>query len=183
MANMRGGEGFSEKLAAIAEAVGDGAKLRVGFLENAKYPDGTPVAMVAAIQDFGAPRAKIPPRPFFRNMIADKQHEWPGAVAGLLRTNGFDTQAALDQAGFAIGGQLQESIIQTNSPPLSPTTLMLRKMKSQDQSLVVTGKTVGEARARVDAGESVAGVPTKPLIDWPQGGHMLNSVGHEIKPL
>lgn len=180
MATMRGGEGFSEKLAAIAEAIGDGAKLRVGFLENAKYPNGTPVAMVAAIQDFGAPRAGIPPRPFFRNMIAAKQAEWPGAIAELLKDNDYNTQVTLDQAGYGIEGQLRESIIDTNQPPLSPVTLMLRKMKSQDQTLVVTRGTVAIARARVEAGESTAGVSTKTLIET---SHMINSTGHEVKPL
>ena len=31
------------------------SKLEVGFFESAKYPDGTPVAYVAAIQEFGNP--------------------------------------------------------------------------------------------------------------------------------
>jgi hypothetical protein len=34
-----------------------------------------------AVQEFGAPSRNIPPRPFFRNMIARKRNEWPTAVA------------------------------------------------------------------------------------------------------
>jgi hypothetical protein len=79
--------------------------------------------MIAAIQEFGAPKAGIPPRPFFRNMIADKQGEWPSAIAGLLKDNDYDAARALDIAGFAIAGQLKQSIIDTNAPPLSPVTI------------------------------------------------------------
>lgn len=154
------------------------ATLRVGFLEKAKYPDGTPVAMVAAIQEYGAPRAKIPPRPFFRNMIAEKKGEWPAAIAGVLMQGQLDAKVAFGRIGAAIAGQLRESITKTNQPPLSPVTLMLRKMRGDNPDLVVTGKTVGEAAARVAAGESSSGVSTKPLI-W--SSHLINSVDFEVK--
>jgi hypothetical protein len=79
--------------------------------------------------------------------------------------------------GEGIKGQLQQSIADTDAPALSQITLMLRKMRSEDQSLVVTGKTVGEAARRVAEGESTAGVSTKPLDDT---GHMKASVDYEV---
>ena len=109
-------EEFRDK---IARAIGKAGTLRVGFLEGAKhYPDGTSVAAVAAVLDFGAPRAGIPPRPFFRNMIAAKKSEWPDAIAKLLVANDYDADKTLRQAGAAIVGQLQQSIRDTNAPPL-----------------------------------------------------------------
>lgn len=124
MVSFTGGDKFAAELRRIAESVGRGGVLSVGFLENATYPKtGMPVATIAAIQDFGAPAANIPPRPFFRNMIANKQGEWPSAIADLLRDNGMNVQQALDLAGFAIAGQLRQSIIDTNEPPLSPYTI------------------------------------------------------------
>ena len=123
MAELRGGRELQRKLRDLAQQVAIPAKLRVGFLANAKYPDGKPVAMIAAIQDFGAPGVGIPPRPFFRNMIAAKQREWPKAIAGLLRANDMDAAKALDFAGAAIAGQLRQSIIDTNAPPLKPATI------------------------------------------------------------
>jgi hypothetical protein len=134
--------------------------------------------MIAAIQEFGAPRAGIPPRPFFRNMIAAKSPEWGLATGALLVANDYDADKTLRQVGEAVAGQLRESIINTNSPALSPVTLMLRKMQGEDSSLIVTGKTVGIARQRVDSGESSSGVSTKPLV-WT--GHLLNSIDYEIK--
>lgn len=121
MATISGGARLERALASIARRLDRRVTLRVGFLENARYPDGTPVAMIAAIHNYGAPRAGIPPRPFFSNMIRDHQGEWPGAIAGLLRT--MDPADALDVAGQAIAGQLRQSIIDTNDPPLAPSTV------------------------------------------------------------
>ncbi len=139
MAQFRGGEKFEKALAHISEMLGKGAVARVGFLENATYPNGTPVAMIALIQDMGAPGAGIPPRPFFRNMIAAKQGEWPSAIAGLLRANDYDTKKALDIAGAAIAGQLKQSIIDTNSPPLAPSTV---KRKGFAKPLIETSHMI-----------------------------------------
>jgi len=133
--------------------------------------------MVAAIQNFGAPAAHIPPRPFFTNMVKDKSPEWPKAVGDLLKDNDYDANATLNQAGAGIKGQLQQAIVDTYAPALSPVTVMLRGMKSQDPTLVVTGKTVGEARARVKAGLTNYGASTKPLIEH---GDMLNAVDFEV---
>jgi hypothetical protein len=165
-------------LAEIAKNVSKASEVDVGFLEGSTYADGTNTAMVAAIQEFGAPGAGIPPRPFFRTMIEAKSPEWPDAVGNLLVTNGYDAAKTLGQTGAAIQGQLQQSIIDTFDPPLSPVTLMLRKMRAEDPGLVVTGKTVGEAARRVAAGESTEGVSTKPLVD---SGHLLASVSYEVK--
>lgn len=178
MVAIKGGDKLAAALAKISKNASKAATLSVGFLEGATYPDGTSVAMVAAIQEFGAPKAKIPPRPFFRNMISDKSPSWPKAVGDLLKANDYDAERTLGQAGEGIKGQLQESIINTNSPALSPITVMLRGMKSNDQSLVVTGKTVGEAAARVAAGKTNYGASTKVLDET---GHMLNSVDYSVK--
>lgn len=172
-----GGGKLEARLREIAAKLGKAATLRVGFLEGAIYPDGTSVPMVAAIQEFGAPSAGIPPRPFFRTMVAEKSGRWGDVVALNLKANDFDAKRALALVGDGIKGQLQQSIVDTMGPPLSPITLMLRKMRSEDQGLIVSGKTVGEAAARVAAGESTAGVSTKPLVD---SGHLRNSADYEV---
>ncbi|MDB5777606.1 MAG: hypothetical protein JWP38_3739 [Herbaspirillum sp.] len=175
--SLSGGDKLKTALAELSKKINKAAAVKVGFLEGARYPDGTPVAMVAAIQNFGAPGVGIPPRPFFSDMIKEKNPEWAPSIGKLLVANDYDAAKALDLMGERIGEDLQQAIIDTDAPALSKTTLMLRKMRSQDQSLVVSGATVGEAAARVAAGESVGGVSTKVLDD---SGHMLNSVGHEV---
>lgn len=128
--------GLSRALADISRKLGSASTLSVGFLENATYPDGTPVAMVAAIQDFGAPSRGIPPRPFFRNMVAEKSPEWPKAVGDLLMATNYDVQKTLTMTGEAIAGQLRQSIVDTNEPPLAPATIA---RKGHATPLVDTG--------------------------------------------
>ncbi len=160
----------------VRKKISNAATLRVGFFEDATYPDGTSVAMVAALQEFGS--GPIPARSYFRTMIAEKQDSWANQIIGRLKANKWDAKKTLDElAEFVIKPQLQASIISINSPPLSPITLMLRKMKKDDPSLVVTGSVVGEAAQRVAAGELPTGVSTKPLIET---SHMLNSVASEV---
>lgn len=137
MATVTGGEKAAAAIADLIKRLGSKRSLRVGFLENAKYPDGTPVAMVAAIQDFGAPGVGIPPRPFFRNMVRDKSPEWPKAVENLLKANNYDVEKTLRLTGEAIKGQLQQSIIDTNAPPLKPATV---KRKGHSKPLVDTAQ-------------------------------------------
>lgn len=175
MVTIRGGDGLERHLKELSAKVTKAATVRVGFLEGATYPDGTPVAMVAAIQNFGA--GKIPPRPFFSSMVKEKGPKWGDALAKILMANDFDSAKALEMMGEGIRGQLRQSIVDTLAPPLSQITLMLRKMKSEDQGLVVTGATVGEAARRLDAGETPGGVSTKPLID---SGFLLSRVDYEV---
>lgn len=123
MATTRGGDKLKTYLKGLARKLADPGTLRVGFLEGATYPNGTPVAMIAAIQDYGSPINNIPPRPFFRNMIAAKSKEWPKAMAGVFKSTNYDAAKTLAITGEAIAGQLRQSIIDTNAPPLSPATI------------------------------------------------------------
>jgi hypothetical protein len=187
-----GGDKLQAYLAKIAGNVGattGGPTVRVGFLSGKTYPDGTPVAYIAAIQEFGATiqrqagsvtiyrkksasgkflrggqfvkKAKanftsthahgsytitIPPRPFFRRMIAAKSHEWPAGIATQLKAKDYDGPAALDVVGAAIAGQLVESIKTLTDPPLAASTIRRKKF-------------------------------AKPLIDT---GDMWRAVGHEV---
>jgi hypothetical protein len=133
MAEIRGGKLFEQKLNDIAARASSAETVKIGFLARSTYPDGTPVALVAAIQNWGAPKAGIPPRPFFSNMIAEKSPEWPKAIADLLVANGYDAALTLAQAGEAVSGQLKQAIVDTNEPPLAPATI---KRKGFDKPLI-----------------------------------------------
>lgn len=176
MASITGGGKLAGAIARIASRATTATSVDIGFLEDATYPDGTRVAMVAAIHEYGAPRAGIPPRSFFRTMIAKKSPEWPRAISDLLAANDFNAARTLDQTGSAIAGQLQQSIVETNDPPLSPVTLMVRKIIGPNGK--ATFDDVLEARRRIDAGEQPSGVSTKPLV-WT--GNLLNSVSYRVR--
>jgi len=164
-----------EKYLADALASAESAKqLSVGFMSGATYPDGTKVAYVAAINNYGAPRRSIPPRPFFSGMVEQKSPGWGDRLGKALVYTDFNGKRSLELIGAEIAGDLQESIIE-NDIELSPITVMLRGMRSQ--GVEVTGKTVGEAAKRVANGDENYGASTKPLVDT---GHMLNSVQYDV---
>lgn len=136
MATISGGDKLAAELAKLASQVSKAATVRVGFLENATYPGGKSVAMIAAIQEFGSPSRGIPPRPFFRSMVAAKSAQWPAAIGALLVANGYDASKALKLTGEAIKGQLAQSIRDTNAPPLAASTI---KRKGHSKPLIDTG--------------------------------------------
>ncbi|MDR7940160.1 hypothetical protein RIU82_09415 [Enterobacter soli] len=123
MTTFSGGAALEAKLAELAEKLGDGKTLRVGFLEGATYPDGQSVPMVAAANEYGDPAMNRPPRPFFRNMIAEKSPEWPQDIAKIAEATGYDTEKMLGLMGENIKSQLQGSIRGLMEPALSPVTI------------------------------------------------------------
>ena len=144
---IKGGEKLKAALDKIAQSVTKPATLQVGFLEGATYPDGKSVAMVAAIQNFGAPARGIPPRPFFSNMVKDKSPEWPEALGKVLVAKSYDATAALELIGQGIKGQLQQSVVDTNSPPLSPRTIA---RKGSSKPLIEHGVMLNAVDYKVD---------------------------------
>lgn len=172
-----GGAKLQAYLKEIATKADRSAVVKVGFPNSADgggatYPGGQTVAMVAALQEYGAPRASIPPRPFFRTMIKKNKGHWGTDVGAALKHHDYDAVAALTDIGVEIEDELRDSITEMNAPPLSPITLMLRKIFGNHPD-EIRGADVGDAAARVERGESYAGVSTKPLV-WT--GHMQNSI-------
>lgn len=168
----KGGDRLQKRLAEITVRAKKAAALNVGFLSSAKYPDGTFVATIAAYQEFGAPAAGIPPRPFFRPMIEAKKDKWPAALGAALKAADYDSEKALGQAGAGIQGQLQKSITDTNSPPDSPVTDLLK------QRFPMGGQTFDDVmQAREDVAKGVTAPASKPLVHT---GVMLRSVNFEV---
>lgn len=145
--SLLGGDKLNSVLAGIEEKLGRGVELKVGFLEGATYPDGTPVAMVAAIQNFGAPKAGIPARPFFSNMVAEKSPEWGEKLAAILERANYDGKLALNRLGYGIASDLQMAIIETNEPALSENTVL---EKGFSKPLISTGQMINSVQYSVD---------------------------------
>lgn len=150
MAGLSGGDKLKAALAELARRIDRAGTLRVGFLEGATYEDGTPVAMIAAIQNFGAPAQGIPPRPFFSNMIREKSPRWAEQLAELLKRNHNDVDVALEQMGAGIKGQLQQSIVDTNAPPLKPATI---RRKGFAKPLIETSNMINSVDYEVSGTE------------------------------
>jgi hypothetical protein len=147
MATIKGGSKLDSALTEIAAKISRPATLKVGFLSGASYPDGTSVALVAAVQEFGAPSRGIPSRPFFRNMIAAKSPGWPAAVAVNLKAKNYDVDATLRIVGTGIKEQLQDSIRTFEGAPLAPATVAA---KGFDKALIDTGTMLNSVDFTVD---------------------------------
>lgn len=116
-----GGDKFDKILSEIADQIGNGGLLKVGFFENATYPDGTHVAQVAFWAEYGTTREPI--RAFFRQMIAAKSPEWGADLAKILQANGNDLPAALELMGEHIKDQLVQSIVEFSDPANAESTV------------------------------------------------------------
>lgn len=164
-----------EKLKKLLADLKNAKVSKVGWFESAKYEDGTPVAYVASIQEFGAPSQSIPSRSFMRTTILEKQQEWRRIVqveTKLLFKNNSSPVQILEIIGLIAVGDIRKKISQILTPPLSMTTILLRKLKKEGGQ--VTGAAVGDAfntanfvgpRAKKDKSANIAGVSTKPLVD------------------
>lgn len=155
----------------------EGQQAKIGWPSGKEYPDGTSVAYVAAIQNFGVPEKSIPPRPMLKPTVAENQDRWAGVMKHLTRqvANGeLDAVDALDGMGRVAAMDLQATIAQINEPALSPITVLLRKWRKEGRT--ITGKTVGEAAAAIAEGEE-PGTDSKPLNDT---GYLIASVTHGV---
>ena len=132
---MRGGDKFRQRLTELAKQAAT-AKVRVGIIEQANYEgsDGESVAQVAFWNEYGT--ATIPPRPFFRNTIAQHKDEWPKQAAALMEANGGDVRQTLELMGEGVKGQIVETIQNFHTPPNAASTV---KKKGFDKPLIDTG--------------------------------------------
>lgn len=68
------GDGAAKLKAALAKL--DGCTAQVGWFASAKYKNGTHVAYIAAIHEYGYKPKNIAPRMGLRTMIPEKQQSW-----------------------------------------------------------------------------------------------------------
>lgn len=150
----------AERLRVLLEGISDKVG-KVGVFETSKYEDGTPVAYVAVIQEYGSAAQGIPPRPFMRTTIAEKTPEWQEIArrsAAAMLKGAMTGEQALELIGLKAAGDIRNTISKLTTPELKPTTVAAR------------------LRARVD--KQTVGLLTKPLVDT---GTLLNSVTNTVE--
>ena len=126
-----------KKLQRLLREAGKGgvSGVKVGFFSTAKYEDGTPVAAVAAWNEFGT--ETIPERPFFRNALAESERS-----VGRILQAGLDTKKMVvgeqlaGRVGAHVQGKIQDGITALKEPPNSPSTI---RAKQSSNPLVDTG--------------------------------------------
>ena len=127
-------------------------QLKVGFIDGATYPDGTPVAMVAAGNEYGDPANNQPPRQFFRNAISEHESEWSDSISRGIQ-QGIPIESVLAVVGEAAVGDVVQSIATLMEPPLSPATIAARKSRGNESTKPLVDKKVMIRDVHYEVGE------------------------------
>lgn len=141
-ATLHGGKQLSLAVAAAQRAAAN-QELRVGFFATAKYPDGTPVAYVAAIHEFGADNAGrnhevvIPERPYFRDALETVVPQVTDHVRRRLDARTLDVGPLMDEIGLMVAEEVQDSITRLRQPENAESTIL---RKGSSNPLVDTGQ-------------------------------------------
>lgn len=186
---LSGGDKLQAYLDGILARVSSAQAVRVGFLEDSTYSDGTSVPMVAAVQEFGG-SMNIPERTQDLNF---KQNERTGQVG-----NRF---VKADKANFAQMVTIPAHTVTVPPRPFFRTMLeqdapgwgeaVAKTLKASDYDAAATLGKMGEL-IKGELQESIRTLTSpalaastirekgfeKPLID---SGHMLQSVDFEVK--
>ena len=118
------------------EAMKGGVKnVKVGFFSTAKYPDRTPVAAVAAWNEFGT--NSIPERPFFRSALEEAKPKVIQTLKTAIDPKKMTVGPQLaGRIGAQVAGEVQKSITRWRTPPNAPRTIA---KKGSSNPLVDTG--------------------------------------------
>lgn len=112
-------------------------EVQVGWQPSAVYEDGTPVAGVAAVQEFrdGGSRS------FMRRTAGEKRTAWRdefGKLATRVTDGKMTSQQLGDLIGGAVAGDIRRTISNIKSPELKKATLAARRKRgnSSEKPLV-----------------------------------------------
>jgi len=94
--------------------------VKVGLPQGSNdYPDGTSVIMVGAVHEFGSSR--VPERSFLRSTVIEKKRDYKALFRKLtfkIIKGDMDTKTALGLIGLTVQTDVQDKIIDIDSPPL-----------------------------------------------------------------
>lgn len=105
----------------------NGMHVKVGVLDNSKYPDGTSVATVAFKNEYGY--KNIPSRPFFRQTIKEKREEWSNLAINGIRA-GYSIDKVMGLVGTQMEGDIKMSIMSWTTPRNSDYTIAIKKFNA-----------------------------------------------------
>lgn len=103
-----------------------------GWFSSSVYPNGTPVAYVATIHEFGYPEGSIPARPFVR--VAQEEY---GKGWGVLMAKGakqvlngkITAEGMYDAIGVQAAGDIRTTLARGNFAKLADATIEARARK------------------------------------------------------
>lgn len=145
------GSKLKEKLREIANL--DKLNLKVGFFENARYPDGTPVAYVGYLNEYGGHN---PPRPFMKRTAQRRMKSWSKGIArNFNRADRNSLKRAFEMAGQVAVGDVKRTIKDWEPGGNSPATVRAkaRRARSGKNLMPINPETV-----LIDTGKMISSV-------------------------
>jgi hypothetical protein len=130
---------------------------QMGWDKSAVYENGTSVAYIAAIQEFGSPKNGIPSRSYFRSTIKEKKKSWGELMYKLLKNKKMNVLDAFETMVQTAEGDVVKTISTLESPALKESTIRARLRRRSDKI----------TRGKLD----------KPLIDT---GYMLSTFTSKV---
>jgi hypothetical protein len=185
-----GGDKLEKKLREIAEKAGKANVVQVGFLSDATYPDGTSVAMVAAINEFGG-TVTVPAHEVTINRKIKESGEFAagGQFVKAEKAN-FATTHMVESYTVTIPPRpFFRGMVSDKSGEWGPALGKIIRAANYESSLALArlGKHIGEqlqdSIREFDSPENAKSTIAKkgfnkPLVD---SGNMLRSVDFEVK--
>ena len=143
---VKGGKKLAAFLRKARSAARRSKVVEVGFFESARYSDGTPVAAVAAWNEFGTERnggQHVPERPFFRNALVGADRD----LLPIFKAGIDPKDMALDDRTARLIGEvmktrIQQSITTLRTPPNAPSTI---RRKGSSNPLIGETKTLEQS--------------------------------------
>lgn len=187
-AGVSGGDRLEAVLRGMAAKLQAGT-LRVGFLENSTYPDGTSLPMVAAVQEFGG-TINLPPRTqtIYRKLRPDGEFANNAKFVKRAKSN-FATLHAVGATKITIPARPYfRTMIKQCSPAWGMALAGILKAQDYDgtKALGLMGfRLRNELQLSIRNWATPPNAPStvrkkgfdKALVDT---GHMLNSVDYEV---
>lgn len=135
---------LSIALGALQEKITKGGTLRMGFLENARYPETTNERFLKAVGSKATPKVMpnisvaqamfwnefgtqtAPARPVFRTTIKKESPEWGDKLGKAIVAMDYDGEKALRLLGQAMRDDLENAIAQWDTPGNAPLTIKIK---------------------------------------------------------
>lgn len=143
-------------------------QVEIGIFDTATYSDGTSVAYIASIHEYGSATNNILPRSFFRPTINTQKDEWGRQIAGAVK-GALAGEIAYAQALNGIGGMAAGDVTKTLSKITSPAL----KQETINARLRALKTGARAAKGNVPAGFGIE----KPLVS---SGLLISSIAHKV---
>lgn len=131
------------------------ANTKIGFFANSKYPDGTSVAYVAYLNEYGGHN---PTRPFMRRTVRKNIKKWVRGISHNIRFGGTSKSNVLNayrKAGIVAVGDVKRTIQSWEPGGNKPSTVEAKRRRGRNGR---NQQAINPEQVLIDTGRMIASV-------------------------